>query len=107
MHREILNLTLGNKLRVDHKNCNGLDNQKQNLRFATKSQNGMNQKIRMGTSKYKGVSWHKNRNKWAVWICNNGKRQYLGYFTNEVDAAQAYDRKAKELFGEYARLNFI
>jgi len=107
MHREILGLTFKDKLQVDHKNCDGLNNQKHNLRIATKSQNGMNRRVLIEkTSKYKGVSWHKIHQKWRVRININSKSQYLGFFTGEIDAAKAYDNKAKELFGEFANLNF-
>jgi len=93
MHREILALTFGNKLQIDHINHNGLDNQ-------------MNNKARIGTSKFKGVSWHKGSKKWRAYIAIYGKQNHLGHFINEIKAAQAYDNKAKELFGEYANLNF-
>lgn len=106
MHREILGLFFGDGLKIDHKNHNGLNNQKKNLRFATRSQNAMNQKIRITTSNYKGVSWHKGNKKWIAYIKINGKRLYLGLFNNEVEAAKIYDKEAKQLFGEYANINF-
>jgi len=58
------------------------------------------------TSKYKGVYWNKHKNKYMSRITLNGKLMFIGYFNNETLAAQAYDEKAKELHGEYARLNF-
>lgn len=97
---------------VDHKNGIGLDNRKENLREATLSQNQMN-KIKQATcngnptsSKFKGVCYDKSRSKWQAHIGLNSKIIRLGRFTDEVEAAQAYDRKAIELFGNYARLNF-
>ena len=65
MHRQILNTPKG--LESDHINRNKLDNRKENLRVATRSQNNMNRKKRINcTSKYKGVSWHKQRKKWQA-----------------------------------------
>ena len=57
-------------------------------------------------SKYKGVYWHKKDKRWQAQIGENKKRTYIGSYTNEMDAARAYDKKAKELHGEFARLNF-
>ena len=62
--------------------------------------------MRNAGSRYKGVCWHKRKKKWCVSICKSGKRAYLGPFDNETEAALAYDQKAKELFGEFAYLNF-
>ena len=105
MHREILRVPIN--LETDHRNSCGLDNRKQNLRVCTKAQNQHNQHLRQGTtSQYKGVSWHKKSNLWITYIRCNGKGYYLGTYKNEVEAAKAYDKKAKELFGEFAHLNF-
>lgn len=91
---------------IDHTNGNPLDNRKENLRLATKSQNGANSKSRGGTSKYKGVYWHKANKKWCANIRVNHKKHNLGSFADEIEAAKAYDEAAKEHFGEFARLNF-
>ena len=105
MHREILSLK--EEAECDHKNHSGLDNRRQNLRICTHAQNMQNQKaIRGGTSKYKGVRWSKGICKWRTRITQNDKFIHLGYFVNEKEAAKAYDKKAKELFGEFANLNF-
>lgn len=104
MHRQILGLKYKDGVKSDHKNGNGLDNRRQNLRKCTNAQNIQNQKIRLnGTSKYKGV--YKQNKRWRAVITYNRLPILLGYFNNEIDAAKAYDMKAKELFGEFARLN--
>lgn len=107
MHRAIMGLQYGDKQEIDHINHNGLDNRRCNLRVCTHRQNGYNQTSKTGSSKYKGVSWYKPYKKWESYIDTNGKRQKLGYFDNEIDAAKAYNDKAKELFGEFACLNKI
>ena len=104
LHRLILKAKKGQE--VDHRNGNGLDNRKNNLRFCTRSQNMMNQKRRKGTSEFKGVYWHKRIKKWLAQITVNYKRTHLGYFDSEIKAGKAYDTKAVELFGKFARLNF-
>ena len=106
MHRQIMNTSRG--IQTDHQNSNGLDNQRSNLRICTHSQNIRNQHkdFKETSSKYKGVYFKKSLGKWVTQIGQNFERIYLGCFSNEVDAALAYDKKAKELFGEYAYLNF-
>jgi hypothetical protein len=89
----------------DHKNGNGFDNRRSNLRPATASQNTHNQGPRKGTSKYKGVCWHKDTNNWQVGITCSRRQHYLGRFDSEQDAALAYDQAARELHGEFAWLN--
>lgn len=91
---------------VDHKDGNGLDNQKSNLRLCTHKQNTRNSISIKGTSIYKGVFWCKDRLKWRAGIKNNYKTINLGYYESEVNAAFAYDKAAIKYFGEYARLNF-
>lgn len=102
-----MNLKPENKKQVDHINHNGLDNTKKNLRVVTNQQNQMNKRKRKNTSsKYKGVTWHKQHKKWYAQIVFNGKHFYLGLFNNQKHAAILYDKKAKELFKHHARLNF-
>lgn len=106
MHRVILNLTDPSIL-IDHIDRNGLNNQKYNLRECTKSQNAMNRgAVGLGTSKYKGVYWNKDRKKWAAIIQASKHKKFLGLFFSEEDAAMAYDIKAREMHGEFAKLNF-
>lgn len=106
MHRQILGLTKGNKKQTDHKNHNGLDNRRYNIRSCTHGENQHNRRTQNGVSKYKGVFWHKRDKKWQCQIKHNGEHIYLGSFVDEIDAAKAYDRKARELFGEFASCNF-
>jgi hypothetical protein len=92
---------------TDHRNNNGLDNQRHNLRPATSAQNGQNGPPCIGSaSLYKGVSWYRRYGKWQAHITIGGKRRSVGYFTNETEAARAYDAAAREAYGEYAYLNF-
>ena len=106
MHRQIMKLT-NPKIFIDHIDHDGLNNQKSNLRTCTNQQNARNTSSRPNSSsKYLGVIWEKRRNHWVARINPNKKLIYLGSFNNEEDAARAYDKKAFELFGEFANLNF-
>lgn len=107
MHRFVMNLTFGDG-GLDHKDRNGLNNQKSNLRFANHSQQqGNRAKMPHTSSRYKGVSWSKKRNIWIVTIQRYGKSSYLGSFINEEDAARCYDAAALEHYGEFAYLNYL
>ena len=107
MHKEIISAPPG--LVVDHINTDSLDNRKANLRLATHSQNSCNSRRDKSNtlSRYRGVSFSKRKQKWFAAIRANGKKIWLGYFDNEIDAARAYDNAAKRYHGEFARLNFI
>lgn len=106
MHRLILNLDDKN-IQVDHKDNNGLNNQRHNMRECIKSQNMHNVGNKYGSSIYKGVYFNNKSKKWRSQIkCNNIKIN-LGSFANEVEAAIAYNNKAVELHGDFARLNII
>ncbi|HEV2133395.1 MAG TPA: hypothetical protein VGR47_03960 [Terracidiphilus sp.] len=97
-------------LQVDH--AGGyLDLRKQSLRCATNAENGRNrQKHRHGVSRFKGVTWNRNHRCWIAQLMHNYQRHYLGSFPGtpegEIMAACAYDAKAKDLFGEFALVNF-
>lgn len=99
MHRIILAAPPG--LMVDHIDHDGLNNQRLNLRLATNSQNQANSKTTCGSSKYKGVSWHKQSQKWQVKCRVNRKRYYLGCFPTEEEASAVYINFAKIHFGEF------
>jgi hypothetical protein len=107
MARFILGLT-DPKIEVDHEDHNGLNNQKYNLRVATRVQNNHNlRKQRPPTSsKYKGVSFDKGNSKWVAQIKIAGRSKHLGYFLSEDQAARIYDEAARLHFGEFACTNF-
>jgi hypothetical protein len=101
MHRYLLGDPIEG---VDHKNRNSLDNRRENLRKASTVQNSANSMSRAGSSKFKGVSWRRNR--WCAVIRDHYKTTYLGSFDIEEEAARAYDEAARRLHGEFARVNF-
>jgi len=106
MHREILGVT-DTKIQVDHRDGNTLRNQRDNLRAATRKQNQQN-RLKSGnkcSSLSKGVSWHRETGKWRACIVTNYKQKHLGLFENEGAAADAYDRAARQQFGEFALTN--
>jgi len=105
MHRAILGLT-DPKIQGDHINGNGFDNRRSNLRRCTNSQNRQNLLHCRGKSKYKGVYWHVKGKKWIAKIHLNKKSMHIGSYDSERKAAIAYDKKALELFGEFAKPNF-
>ncbi len=105
MHREIAQPSKG--MVVDHENRNKLDNTRDNLRVCTPQENGRNKgKRHDASSRFVGVSYCKDGGKWRSKIWFEGRNVAIGHFTDEVEAARAYDRKAVELLGEAARLNF-
>jgi len=108
MHREIMGIEPGDPRLVDHKNHNGLNNWRENLRICTNSQNHQNENPRRnGSSVFRGVYWNKAAKKWRAQIRLDGHARYLGSFHSETEAARAYDQKAKELFGEFACVNAV
>ena len=107
MHRYIMNLTNDFSVIVDHIDRNPLNNQKSNLRLCTYSQNTCNSKRRSNSKrKYKGVGFDPKVGKYFAMIMLNKISYHLGFFDTEIEAAKAYDKKAIELFKDFARLNF-
>lgn len=93
-------------LLTDHRNGNGLDNRRANLREATRTENNRNVGQRSdNTSGFKGVSWNKQRQKWVAYIMIDKRQRFLGHYDNPEDAAHAYDAAAREGFGEFAWVN--
>lgn len=108
-HRVVWYLAYGGwpKGEIDHINGIKDDNRLINLRDVTHRQNMLNKKSeQVSTSNYKGVHWHKNNKKWRATLWNGSSKIHLGVFNCEMSAALAYDHAAKEVFGDYARLNF-
>lgn len=91
---------------VDHIDGNGLNNQRHNLRRATRSQNSMNRGVRSdNTTGSKGVNWEQSSQKYRVRIGVNGRRFHVGRFDSLEEATQAYEEKARELHGKFANLH--
>ena len=108
LSRVIMNPPKG--LMVDHINGDTLDNRRQNLRLATHQQNCQNRKKASKVNNYKGVYLCKRSYKlnkpWQALTDYHKKKVHIGMFATEIEAAKAYDERAKDLFGEFARLNF-
>lgn len=110
MHRLVLNYF--GKLDIDHKDLDGINNQKSNLRICTHSQNLQNTlKAVDNKSGYKGVTWHYDYDKkWGKWLARiriNKKLIFLGYFDDKKEAAIAYNKAVIKYFGEFGRLNVV
>jgi len=104
--RYILNIN-DPEIKVDHKDRNIFNNQKENLRTCNSSQNNINkEKSVYNTSGYKGVTFYKPTKKWRAQIKFKYKAMHIGYYENLEEAARAYDRAAIKYFGEFAYLNF-
>ena len=97
LHRWITNPPKG--YCVDHINGNGLDNRRENLRVCSPRQNQQNRK-KIHSSKYPGVSWNKRSARWDARIMVKGKRYYLGTYIDEREAAMAYEQACRDLVGE-------
>jgi len=103
MHREIMRAPKGSI--VDHIDHNTLNNRRSNLRVCTRDQNCANTGPRGGVSGFVGVYRH-HENRWEARITWRGRQYFCGVFSDPVEAAKARDRKAWELHGPYAYLNF-
>ncbi len=107
-HRLLLNINNSHIL-IDHKDHNGLNNQKENLRICNTHQNMGNRRIQSGSSRFKGVSRLSDRKSAKIWkaqIRIDSEKTYLGVYTVEEEAARAYDAAARIYFGKFASLNF-
>lgn len=106
MHREILGLVYKDGVIVDHKDGDGLNNQRYNLRKVTKGLNGHNCKLYSSNSTgYKGVQ-QISAKKWKTVMRVKKKITWVGAFSNIIDAAKAYDKMAILIYGKSAKLNF-
>lgn len=92
---------------VDHRDGNGLNNQRDNLRPANRSQQCFNQLKNKAarTSRFKGVSWNSAREQWVAQIQVGRSHPWLGRFEDEKMAAMVYDQAALKYFGEFAKIN--
>ena len=104
LHQFLMNPPKG--MVVDHIDGNGLNDRRSNLRVCTQHQNLFNSRPIVKSSRFKGVYFRRRSGKWCAGIRHCGHDLHIGTFDDEIEAAQAYDRKAHELFGEYAYLNF-
>ncbi len=100
MHRLVINCP--DDMEVDHIYHNRNDNRKEFLRFATRSQNGMNRELQLNNiSGVTGVTWRSDKEKWRASIGINGENIHLGYFDNFEDAVQVRNEAEEKYFGEY------
>jgi hypothetical protein len=104
MHLVIMNAPQG--MEVDHRDGNGLNNQRHNLRLCTSTQNKHNRRpFKNNPTGYKGVYLFQGKY-WRAKIAINKKQIHLGQFKTAIEAARAYDAAARKYFGEFAWLNF-
>lgn len=106
MHRVLLKAPDG--MEVDHKNMNGIDNRKENIRVCTCLENKRHYSVRRDNrTGIKGVSWDKRRQKYRVQISIKGKRLWLGTYNSLSDATTIYNEAARQYYKEFAYLNKI
>jgi len=106
MHREIMQTPKG--MEVDHANSCGLDNRRENMRNCTRSQNQANRGCQSNNKYgYKGVSFSNREKKFRAMIQIGGRKIHVGYFYTAKEAAMAYNDAAKNVHGEFAKLNTI
>lgn len=104
MHRQILGDP--QNMQIDHADGDGLNNIRSNLRICTNAQNSMNRRKLISRSGFKGVRWCCTAGKYRAQIVLNSRHIHLGYFTDKLKAAKAYDIAARRLFGKFAFTNF-
>jgi hypothetical protein len=109
MHREVFSLAGVSPIgEIDHRDCDGLNNQLDNLRSCTHAQNACNRRMQKSNKAgYKGVWMRPKAGTYRAQVIANGVRRYLGTFDTAESAARAYNLAALELHGEFARLNEI
>ena len=105
MHRLIIKPE--GRSQVDHKDHNGLNNQRSNLREVTHAQNQHNRTTKGFSSKYKGVDFNKRKGKWRARITKNCQQIHLGEYSSPEEAAIVYNKAAITLHGEFAHINKI
>jgi hypothetical protein len=103
MHRLIMG---AEELEVDHRDHDGLNNRRTNLRLSTHAQNCWNRRLPCtSTTKLKGVRWNATTQRYRASITANGKTRHLGSFNSDYEAGEAYDKAALELHGDFALTN--
>lgn len=113
MHRIIWEMYRGpipDGMQIDHVSGDSLDNRLENLRLCTQAQNNAHQRPQLkkadAHSQYKGVTWNIKARRWQAQIQRDYEHRRIGFFDSENEAAKAYDKEARELFGEFAWTNF-
>lgn len=107
LHRVVMGIAnMARGIEVDHRNGDKLDNRRENLRLCTRGHNNAARRKQTGcSSKFRGVTWDKDKKRWQAQIGFRGKNKVLGRFKVEEDAARAYDKEARKLYGEFAQPN--
>lgn len=105
LHRLLADVPKG--LFVDHRDGDGRNNRRSNIRVATTRENRRNEtKLREHTSSYRGASWSEDSQGWQARCGIGTQHLHLGIFNTAIEAALAYDKAAREHFGEFASTNF-
>lgn len=106
MHRVIMQTP--SEMHTDHRDGDGLNNRRGNLRVCTQNQNMFNRVTHKNNKcGYKGVYWQVGHEKWRVTVYKNKRKIHVGYFTDLIEAAEAYNEAALKHYGEFARLNIF
>lgn len=106
LHRHLLGVSKTEK--IDHRDGDGLNNSRRNLRIATTTQNsqGFQTSRKNKSSRFRGVTWVKKVGRWQASIGIKGRVKFIGEFCDEKKAARAYDSAARKYFGRFAFQNF-